>query len=178
TQDPDTVRRELETLQQSYPTYAWIGLTDAQGRVVAATRGMLEGADVSARPWFRNALNGVHMGDVHDALLLAQLLGASDGAPLRFVDIAFPVADANGQISGVLSAHLSWQWAKDIEHAIFVPVGRSRTVDPVIVSSTGAVLLGPADLLGQTLDLPSLNAAQRNERGHLRETWPDGREYL
>ena len=178
TQDPDTVRRELETLQQSYPTYAWIGLTDAQGRVLAATRGMLEGADVSARPWFRNALNNVHMGDVHDALLLAQLLGASDGAPLRFVDIAFPMTDASGQITGVLSAHLSWQWAKDIEHEIFVPVGRSRTVDPVIVSSTGAVLLGPADLLGQPLDLPSLSAAQRNERGHVRETWPDGHEYL
>ena len=44
--------------------------------------------------------------------------------------------------------------------------------------ATGAVLLGPPDLLGQTLDLPSLSAAQRNERGHVRETWPDGREYL
>jgi PAS domain S-box-containing protein len=178
TQDLDTVRRELEVLQQSYPTYAWIGLTDTQGRVLAATRGMLEEADVSARPWFRNALNNVHMGDVHDALLLAELLGASDGAPLRFVDIAFPVTDASGQITGVLGARLSWQWAKDIEQAIFVPVGRSRTVDPLIVSSTGVVLLGPPDLLGQTLDLPSLNAAQRNERDHGRETWPDGKDYL
>jgi len=178
TRDPDAVRRELEALQQSYPTYAWIGLTDAQGQVLAATRGMLEGVDVSARPWFTNALNNVHMGDVHDALLLAQMLGASDGAPLRFVDIAFPVTDANGQINGVLSAHLSWQWAEDIEHEIFVPVGRARTVDPVIVSSAGAVLLGPADLLGQQLNLSSLSAAQRGERGYTRETWPDGREYL
>ncbi|MBA4266377.1 MAG: hypothetical protein C0453_14960 [Comamonadaceae bacterium] len=178
TRNPDAVRRELEALQQSYPTYAWIGLTDAQGRVLAATRGMLEGADVSERPWFRHALNNVHMGDVHDALLLAQMLGSGDGTPLRFVDIAFPVLDANGQITGVLSAHLSWQWAKDIEHEIFVPVGRTRTVDPVIVSIAGAVLLGPADLLGQPLDLPSLSAAQRGERGHMRETWPDGREYL
>jgi PAS domain S-box-containing protein len=176
--DPATVRRELEMLQQSYPTYAWIGLTDSKGRVVAATRGMLEGTDVSARPWFRNALNHVHTGDVHDALLLDQLLGANDDAPLRFVDIAFPVTNASGQITGVLSAHLSWQWAKDIEHEIFVPVGRSRTVDPVIVSSTGAVLLGPADLLGKPLDLSSLIAAQRGERGHARELWPDGLEYL
>lgn len=176
--NPDSVRRELEALQQSYSAYAWIGLTDTEGRVVAATRGMLEGVDVSARPWFTNALNNVHMGDVHDALLLSRLLGASDSEPLRFVDIAFPMTDASGQITGVLSAHLSWQWAKDIEHEIFVPVGRSRTVDPVIVSSTGAVLLGPADLLGQPLDLPSLNAAQRNETGYVRETWPDDLDYL
>lgn len=177
-QDPDAARRELETLQQSYPHYAWIGLTDADGRVVAATRGMLEGADVSERPWFRNALNNIHMGDLHDALLLAQMLGASDRAPLRFVDIAFPVTNASGETTGVLSAHLSWQWAKDIEQEIFVPVGRSRTVEPVIVSSTGAVLLGPADLLGQPLDLPSLAAAQRDEQGYVRETWPDGEAYL
>lgn len=178
TQDLDNVRRELEALQQSYPAYAWIGLTDTQGRVMVATRGLLEGVDVSERPWFTNALNNVHMGDVHDALLLSRLLGANESEPLRFVDIAFPITNANGQIAGVLSAHLSWQWAKDIEHEIFVPVGRSRTVDPLIVSSTGAVLLGPADLLGQTLDLPSLSAALRNDTGHVRETWPDGREYL
>jgi PAS domain S-box-containing protein len=176
--DLAVVRKELDALQQSYPRYAWIGLTDAQGRVNAATRGMLEGADVSGRLWFQNALKNIHMGDVHDALLLAKLLGASDGAPLRFVDIAFPITDAGGQVTNVLGAHLSWQWAQDIEHEIFVPVGRSRTIDPVIVSSTGTVLLGPAALMGQALDLPSVAAAQRNERGHVRETWPDGREYL
>ena len=39
----------------------------------AATRNMLEGADVSQRPWFQNALKGRSMGDVHEALLLARL---------------------------------------------------------------------------------------------------------
>ncbi len=172
------VKREIDALQESYPTYAWIGVTDPSGRVLAATRNMLEGADVSQRPWFQNALKGQTMGDVHEALLLAQLMGNPGGEPMRFVDIAFALKDDSGQITGVLGVHLSWKWAREIEQAIFVPVGRSRTTDPLIVSSTGAVLLGPPELEGTVLQLPSVQAAQRRERGFVRETWADGKEYL
>ncbi|PZO16633.1 MAG: hypothetical protein DCF26_11150 [Burkholderiales bacterium] len=171
------VKSEIDALQQSYPTYAWIGVTDPAGKVLVATRNMLEGADVSARPWFQNALNGQAMGDVHEALLLAQLIG-SQGEPLRFVDIAFALRDGAGQVTGVLGVHLSWRWAREIEQAIFVPVGRSRTIDPLIVSRTGAVLLGPPEVQGTVLNLPSVDAANRGERGFVRETWPDGENYL
>lgn len=171
------VKRELDALQQSYPTYAWIGVTDPTGKVLVATRNLLEGADVSARPWFQNALKGQAMSDVHDALLLAQLLG-SQGEPMRFVDIAFALKDDAGRVTGVLGVHLSWKWAREIEQATFVPVGRSRTIDPLILSSTGAVLLGPPEVEGTVLQLPSVEAAQRRERGFVRETWPDGKEYL
>lgn len=122
--DLAVVKREIDALQQSYPTYAWIGVTDPSGKVLAATRNMLEGADVSQRPWFQNALKGQAMGDVHEALLLAQLMGSPGGEPMRFVDIAFPLKNNDGQITGVLGVHLSWKWARDIEQAIFVPVGR------------------------------------------------------
>jgi PAS domain S-box-containing protein len=176
--DLSRVSTEINRLQQSYPTYAWIGVTDPAGKVLVATRNMLEGVDVSARPWFGNALQGKPMGDVHEALLLAKLLGGQTGEPLRFVDIAFPLRDDQGQTTGVLGVHLSWQWARDIEQAIFVPVGRSRNVEPLIVSSTGTVLLGPPDVQGSVLRLRSLDAAERGERGNIRETWPDGKDYL
>jgi PAS domain S-box-containing protein len=172
------VKREIDALQESYPTYAWIGVTDPSGKVLAATRNMLEGADVSQRPWFQNALKGQAMGDVHEALLLAQLMGSTGGEPVRFVDIAFALKDDAGRVTGVLGVHLSWKWAREIEQAIFVPVGRSRTTDPLIISSTGAVLLGPSELEGTVLQLPSVEAAQRRERGFVRETWPDGKDYL
>lgn len=176
--DLSAVRTEIDHLQQSYPTYAWIGVTDPAGKVLVATRNMLEGVDVSARPWFGNALRDKPMGDVHEALLLAKLLGSQDGEPLRFVDLAFPLRDAQGQLTGVLGVHLSWQWASDIKQAIFVSVGRSRTVDPLIVSSAGMVLLGPPDVQGRVLKLSSLDAAGRGENGNMRETWPDGKDYL
>ena len=175
---PLAVRFELDSLQESYPRYAWIGMTDLNGRVVAATRGLLEGADVSQRPWFSNALKNIHVGDVHDALLLSKLLGANEREPLRFVDFAFPLKDASGQITGVLGAHLSWQWAKDIQESIFLPGRDDRTVEPLIVSSEGTVLLGPPDLLNKKLDLPSLKAASGQSSGYVREIWPDGHDYL
>ncbi|MDQ3061119.1 MAG: PAS domain-containing sensor histidine kinase, partial [Pseudomonadota bacterium] len=64
-------RRALDALQRTYPHYAWIGATDERGKVLVATRGMLESADVSARPWFQNVQKNQHVGDVHEARLLA-----------------------------------------------------------------------------------------------------------
>ena len=178
TLDLAKVRSEIDALQLSYPTYAWIGVADPTGQVLAATRNLLEGADVSQRPWFQNALKGQAMGDVHEALLLARLLGSPGDEPVRFVDIAFPLKDDKGQITGVLGVHLSWKWAREIEQAIFVPVGRSRAIDPLILSSTGAVLLGPPDVEGSVLQLHSVDEALQGKQGFVRETWPDGRDYL
>jgi PAS domain S-box-containing protein len=176
--DLQQARREIDALQKSYPLYAWIGITDRAGTVLTATRNMLEGNDVSSRPWFRNARADRHTRDVHEALLLQRLMGNPGDEPLRFVDIAFPLNDVTGQTTGVLGVHLSWNWASEIPDTIFVPVGRSRTVEPLIVSTDGTVLLGPTGVQGTVLQLPSLDAAARGERGHVRETWPDGKTYL
>ena len=172
------VRSELDALQESYPYYAWIGATDAQGKVLAATRGLLAGQDVSQRPWFTNALQGKYVGDVHEALLLARLLGGDRKEPPRFVDVAFPLIGPGGNPTGVLGAHLSWEWAQDIQRTIFVALDKSREVEPLIISSTGGVLLGPPSLQGQPLQLPSLSAASGGQTGHRVERWPDGQDYL
>ena len=171
-------RRALDSLQRTYPHYAWMGATDTQGQVLLATRGVLEGGDVSARPWFQNALKDIHVGDVHEAKLLAKLLPNTTGEPLRFVDIAFPYARADGRVQGVLGAHLSWEWAKAIEQSITEPVGKERQVEALILSADNKVLLGPADLQGRTLALRSLRGLQKDARGFYTERLPDGNDYL
>ncbi|WP_029524433.1 HAMP domain-containing histidine kinase [Polaromonas glacialis] len=171
-------RRALDSLQRTYPHYAWMGAADHQGQVLVATRGVLEGSDVSARPWFQNALKEIHVGDVHEAKLLAKLLPNTTGAPLRFVDIAFPYAGADGRVQGVLGAHLSWEWAKTIEQSITEPVGKEREVEALILSADNKVLLGPADLEGQTLALQSLQGFTKGARGFYTERLPDGNDYL
>ena len=45
-------RAVVEQLKATFPDYAWIGFTDARGRVVPAPAGLLSGQDVSGRPWF------------------------------------------------------------------------------------------------------------------------------
>jgi hypothetical protein len=48
-------RERLEEIRRADAAYAWIGLTDISGRVLVAIGGLLEGVDVSNRPWFLGA---------------------------------------------------------------------------------------------------------------------------
>ncbi|PUA17154.1 sensor histidine kinase [Glaciimonas sp. PCH181] len=184
--NPAHDRLQLEALQNTYPYYAWIGMTDTTGKVVVSTKKILEGNDVSARPWFHNALNDIHVGDVHEAALLARLLPEEkklSNEPIRFVDIAFPYRDKTNRIAGVLAAHLSWRWANDIQESIITPLDQQHNIESMIVDKAGKVLLGPAEIKGKTLSLPSLKRAQiassvGGKGDYSIETWPDGKSYL
>jgi HD-GYP domain-containing protein (c-di-GMP phosphodiesterase class II) len=172
---PAAKRALLERVQQTYPLYSWIGLTDTRGQVLVSTDGLLEGGDVSARPWFLHARHGSYLGDVHEAKLLAQLLPNTTGEPLRFVDIAAPVYAPDGRFVGVLGAHLNWKWATELQRSLFGSVPHQRQIDIFIVRADGMVLLGPT-LEGQHLDVaaPAASAAQ----AFMVRQWPDEKLYL
>ena len=139
-----SLRKVLETMQRTLPDYAWIGFADRNGRVRAATGGVLEGASVSQRPWFNNGLRQAAVEDVHAAALLASKLAPySDGTPFRFVDVAVPVGDAAGEIGGVLGAHLSWRWADVVRREVLSSRRPELKEDVVVLDRTGQVLLGP-----------------------------------
>ena len=176
---PLAVKRALfDSMQATYPYYAWIGLADRTGKVQVASRGLLENVDVSRRPWFAAAGKGQHLHDVHEAVLLAQLLPNPGKEPLRFFDIAFPYRGKNGEIEGVLAAHLSWEWAADVERSVLRPLAERKAVDTLILSRGGSVLLGPKAYAGKVLDQESVLRARQGASGSAIETWPDGRRYL
>lgn len=144
TGDPEVIRQVLEQLRATYPDYAWIGYATPDGTVRAATQGMLEGQSVQARPWFQDGLKGPAVGDVHEAKLLATLLGpAPNNEPFRFVDVAAPVRDETGRVIGVISAHLSWTWADERRQAILRSQTRPDDKSIWILSGDGTMLLGP-----------------------------------
>ena len=167
---------ELDAAHKTYRFYAWLGVADAKGIVRVASGGVLQGVDVSARPWFHRAPRGQHLDDVHDALLLARALGAADSAAPRFFDIAFPLHPGGGA-TPVLAAHVSWDWAMDLKQAIFGAHG-DASVEPLIVDTQGLVLLGPPGLQGRKLALTSLAQASAGKTGYSIEAWPDGKRYL
>lgn len=173
---PDRWRPVLEQLQRTYQHYAWIGVTDADGTVLAATGGLLETRDVSQRPWFKEARSAPFVGDVHEAVLLASLLpGLTGSEPPRFVDVAAPIVRGDRKI-GVLGAHLSWKWAEERRQNVLKPVEAERRVDVLIVDRDGNPLLGP---LGRAdARLPQSRIAPLLLRGHGTETWNDGQDYL
>jgi len=162
--EPARFRRVFEGMQEGLPHYSWIGFAATDGTVLVATRGALEGRSVAERPWFKSGLQGPTVVDVHGALLLEKLLGSRPGGePLRFVDVAAPVLDAQGRVIGVLSAHLDWNWAAELRDN-FLKRRLTRDTRISILSSAGAVLLG--DRLGeQIFSAAELRRIQETGRG-------------
>jgi len=141
--DPAALRAVLDRMQTSYPDYAWIGYASKDGAVVAATKGMLEGASVAQRPWFIAGIQAPFVGDVHEALLLAKMLGPrQDEEPFRFVDVAYPVRNGSGEIVGVLGAHLSWDWATELRRSLLTRESLFASAEVSILDEKGKVLLG------------------------------------
>lgn len=154
-QSAATLTSYLNVLQESYPAYSWIGWVTPQGQVVASTQGMLQGADVSSRPWFTSALEGPYVGDVHEAVLLAELLADGSGEPLRFVDVATPVYSESGELLGVLGAHMDWRWSLEITQALEAgvdPVNSNDDIEVLVADQTGQVLAGPPRFQARTMD--------------------------
>ena len=175
---PSQKRSLLERLQETYPTYSWIGLTDTTGKVIVSTGKLLENLSVVQRPWFQNARTQAAVGNVHEAMLLAKLLPNPANEPLRFIDISAPVSDLTGKFAGVLGAHLSWTWAKEIRDSLLQPLQNRSRVEVFIFSASGKVLLAPVELQERYPSLPNLQSLQQQGRGYAIATWSDGDRYL
>lgn len=173
-------RELLEKLQASYSEYAWIGVTNKQGKVLASTNKLLEGKDVNSRPWFKQAQHSPYIGDVHEAKLLAKLLPNTTEEPLRFVDISVPIIDSQGNYQGVLGVHLSWTWAQEIRESLLGWLWQSRQIEMLILNQKGEILLAPPKFpltknLGKQ---PSVKAALQGQNNYLVENWSDGKAYI
>lgn len=160
--DPATVRATLDQLRASLPIYAWIGFARPDGRVEAATGGILEGGSVAQRPWFQAGLKGPFVGDVHEAVLLAKHLGPSrSGEPMRFVDVAFPIRSVDGRVAGVLGAHLSFEWAEELRQGV---LQGAKDKELWLLNQNGEVLLGPT-LTGNPFPPERVSEMKRGKAG-------------
>lgn len=170
---PD-VYQSLQRRLQARAEYAWLGVADPQGTVLRATGGLLEGADVFGRTWHLAGRHGLFVGDVHEAVLLAQLIPRAlpVGESLRFIDFAAPVRNPQGELLGVLGLHVHWDWVTQVAqrplqgHALGAGVEMlildrdSRVIHPQTLSAL------QADPSWQTMDRPAM------------VDWPDGQRYL
>ncbi|OHX51620.1 sensor domain-containing diguanylate cyclase [Planococcus faecalis] len=178
-EDEEKIGSMLNQTQSTFPAFSWIGLTDQDGTVIASTDSILKGADISERPVYSEALEKNFIGDVHEAVLLADLLPNPTGEDMKFVDISTPIFDDANQFIGVLATHLSWEWVKEIETSMIDSLKYRDGIEFLIVSKIDdVVILGPDDLLGKPLDLESIELARTNKNGSITETWPNGKEYV
>ena len=114
------VAQLLNRMQSINPYSVWIRVTDPQGTVLNATGGVLKGSDVSQRPWFREALRGPFISEVHQAPQLAQLLPQqAQGEALKLIDFSAPIHHPEGALLGVIGIQGSWDWVRDtVEHLL------------------------------------------------------------
>lgn len=174
---PGAAQAAIDNLQRAIPVFAWIGLADPDGIVVASSQGILAGSGIADRPVFSRARNGLFVDDVHEANPLSDLLPNPTGEPMKFVDIGAPVHDGSGRLRGVLTAHLSWEWVREMNRSFISALGEQH-IEPVIVAADRTVLLGPRGMSGQLLDMPIFDTLGEGRHPWQVLTWPDGREYL
>lgn len=173
--DPAAWRHEIERLRKGRPHYAWIGITDAAGTVVAANDDILVGRDVSQRPWFDGGRKGPYLGDVHPAKLLSQILPKpADGEPLRFIDLAAPLRKADGELLGTLGVHVDWHWAGDVVAMLHSEDARNAGVLVYVFDQAGKVIHRPPDRdAAEGLAWPAVGLGAAALR-----QWSDGESYL
>ncbi|NYZ11795.1 GGDEF domain-containing protein [Azospirillum sp. RWY-5-1] len=171
-------QKVMDELKAKDRTLSWIGVIDRSGVVHAASDGILIGANLTARPVFHEGVKGLFIGDVHDAVLLATLLPNPTGEAMKFVDVATPLIDGTGTTVGVLAAHFSWNWAREVQDTLLKPMGDRRGLETFIVGADGVVLMGPSGTVGKTLSIPSVAAARTQGIGWAVEPWPDGGTYV
>lgn len=125
-------------VRQAYPEYARFGVTDARGRVLLDTSGLLDGQDRSMAPWFRGARLAPYVADSREGSSPGGVPPVAQGAKL--VDLAVPMKDAQGRANGVLVTFLGTRWAEEVRDSLL----RGRhDLEMFVISREGHVLLGP-----------------------------------
>lgn len=170
--DAAGVRPALEKLKSSLPHDAWIGMTDDQGKVVAATGDILLGQSIASQPVFQNGRQALWTGDVHEAVMLSKLVPHKPGEAIKFVDVAAPVRNDAGELRGVLAMRLGWQWAEHLRQATLRLRGTSESLELMVAGRDGKLLLGPEGN-GPGVALPTDRLEALTEQFGI-ERWSDG----
>lgn len=173
-------RRVLTAVQDASPDFVWLGLANPQGRIVAATGGVLEGTNAESRPWFRGALDQPFAGGLREPRELPSALvkGEDDDHVPRVLDLAVPVADPDGRFAGVLAAQVRWNWAREVQLSVLPDTARRERIGATVYASDGEVLLDSGGSgWTQPPDAPAIPDGRRL-RGHLIEPTALGTTYL
>jgi hypothetical protein len=164
--DPETVREHLERTREDFGL-AWLAVADPSGRVVVASGGHLEGTSVAEASWFIEGRTQLHIGsDLPVASLSAAL--EMNG---RFMAIAVPVKDSQGNPVGVLCAQQFLSYNTEYS-PLPLEAAREEIFASAYTGADGRWLLGSA---GSNRKLPAPSTVKKFHSW--RETY-DGVGYL
>lgn len=160
------LRAAIEAAQGADPPFTWVGVAWARdGRVAAGLAGEMEGRDLSGKAWFPAALREGLASNVHDIVLLQRAVRREPGGELlRMAEMAMPLRDGGGTATGLLMAHLDWQWLVAALNAAALPPGG----EAALVSAEGRLMYGPDEAWRMNLSRhPAAEVAQRPDAPRL-----------
>jgi PAS domain S-box-containing protein len=136
-------RTALHRLKDLSNSYYWIAVVDSDGRVRAATDGLLEGASIAARPVFANARHAVYIGAPHPSVALGPAVTALGRPPPgELADMALPLDEGAAPAGRVLAAHLAARHFDDLRELVLGQAPDRRSLDVALVASDGRTLVG------------------------------------
>ena len=149
---PQALRRHVRAIAQGFSEFVWLGVTDAEGGIVAAAGRVPENAAASAHLWLDSARHGPWLGDVHAAGAPARAgPGAEEAGVDHVIDAAAPLLTADGTRHGVVGAYLAWNWIEGLQAELERSFTTHRPVELWLAASDGTILSGPPAWRGRSL---------------------------
>lgn len=163
--------RYLNEVKEAYLHYRWLGVTDATGRIVAATDQASVGQDQSGAIWFQAARDGqgVHLLDVSVS---------SEAGGVRTVGVSAPITGTGGKFLGVVTARVGLYELEDVftrtVGTFQAQRGEGRRIEWQFLARDGTLIAdsllreeGTVNL--RQLDLPSAQLSDAAEPGFVEE---------
>jgi signal transduction histidine kinase len=177
--EPDRLNAWIDAIERKIPEYNWVGFADREGIVRASSGGLLAGRSVAERDWFQQGLLSAVTIDLHEAKLLEPFLPTRNNGPWRFIDLAVPLHDIDGEILGVIGAHLSWDWLMSLQKKFAATLPLPRHAEVFVAGADGTIRLSGLSSENWRLhELQSFRNAAAGMVGWSREVWADGNDYL
>ena len=170
--DPEYLTSYLGWMKTNYaPVYLWLGVTDGQGTLVAATQSDLRGKDYSRADWFQQVRKSRKM--------LVQDVASHDADNgIETVAFTAPILDSEGTFLGAVTTRVAIPVLEDVTtRTVRSLEERQEFTGPVsyqMVTSEG-VIFADSDLFRKSpqnvkdAGLPSVAASRFGEPGFLEE---------
>ncbi len=173
-----SMRQALEEFVKTNTDFSYVSVIDAAtDQVIAANGGIFEGGSATGRPVLEEGRRGLFVGDVHEAVRLAELLPRpANGEALRFLDFSAPIRDADGNVIRVFATHIAWQWTERLRASTFGSLKSSYGIEAFLIDTEGKVVLSESPDLPIGTSLRSLTSALSGQASVVE--WPGGGNYL
>jgi two-component system, cell cycle sensor histidine kinase and response regulator CckA len=134
--DVAAIDQYLKWMHRTFPSYRWLAVTDAQGRIVSATDPSSLGKNMSRKPWFQAARrqHGVYVQD-------AQISEESGGIPA--VSFTVAIKGSNNEFLGTVTTRVGLASLEDVflstVEAFHVQKGASGRIEYQFLTRDGEV---------------------------------------